>query len=117
MTSTVPAQHDGFLQFTRVVGNVRPAQHTGGEACLLLEHRPISRMGPARERAIHAAATATLHNVDVMWMGDPDPWGAALTESDSTPLEQLWTVAAGGAVSAESDRTDPGVLSVGMAEE
>ncbi len=117
MTSTVPAKHDGYLQFTRVVGDVRPAQHSGGEACLLLDHRPISRMGPARERAIHAAATATLHNVDIMWMGDSDPWGAALTESDSAPLEQLWTVASGGAVSAEPGRTDPGVLSFGMTEE
>ena len=105
MTSALESDYQGFLRFTEVVGPVRPVAIGDEAAEFVHEHRPIRRLGAARVRAIHAAATATLHNVDIMWLDDADPWSATLTETDRAPLEQLWSVG--------MDGVDPNALSGG----
>ncbi len=105
MTSALESDYEGFRRFTEVVGAVRPVANGEGTAEFVHDHRPIRRLGAARVRAIHAAATATLRNVDIVWLDDADPWSATLTESDRAPLEQLWTVGVDG--------VDPGAFSGG----
>lgn len=117
LVSPFEEHHSALIQFEELVGNVRPAQLPTGDACLLSDHRPISRLGPGKVRAIHAAASATLHRADIMWMGDPDPWDQALTESDSAPLEQLWTVGNEGIRPDEASGGHRDVLSFGANEE
>ena len=105
MTSALECDYAGFQRFTEVVGPVRPVAIGENAAEFVHEHRPIRRLGAARVRAIHAAATATLRNVDIVWLDDADPWSATLTESEHAPLEQLWTVGVDG--------VDPNALSGG----
>jgi len=117
MVSPVAERHHGFLRFTNLVGDVRPASLPDGSTILLAGDRPLNRHGPAQTRAMHAAASATLHNADIMWLGESDPWNEALTESDDAPLEQLWSVAPDGSISADSGPKDRGVLAFGATEE
>ena len=117
MTSAVAQDYEGFVRFTKVVGDVRPVRVGEDAAQLMVDHRPIDRLGSSAVRAIRAAATATLHNDDIMWMDDPDPWSARLTESDHAPLEQLWTVDENGIDPSESAGGHRDVLRFGAAEE
>jgi len=120
MISRAPTEHEAYNRWVSLVGScagtVRPAKRESG-AILLAENRPIARLGFGMVEKIHVATTATLSGADVLWLGQPDPWGSQLTAADDAPLEQLWTIAVGGDVNP-ADTTHPrSVLHFGVSEE
>jgi len=121
MTSRTPSEHDNYNRWVAMVsgsiGTVRPARKGASGAVLLVEDRPIGRLGPTVVQKIHVATTATLSGADVVWLGQPDPWEKALTSTDEAPLEQLWTVAEDGDINPADSIGPRSVLHFGATEE
>ena len=121
LISRTPSEHKDYHRWAALmdgsIGQVRPAQQGQSGALLLVDDRPIERLGPEMVRKIHVATTAALSGADVMWLGQPDPWGSKLTSTDDAPLEQLWTVAEGGDIDPADAPQARSVLRFGASEE